>query len=270
MPEPIDPEALLHAHQLARLRGSKIVSVIVGPMGMSRATFVRWLRKCQPSLHVAVPQNPSHEAANSTLASFANRAALLLVPAEEELGEAVGTAKAIAEETPVLPVSVVTGYKTVERTLLHANTPGAVRDTIFGGLVPIVEEIAGKLGALAPYPRVSPPYRSHHEHVLHMLVLHDASIKAMFEPNRLVQGASLTRYEVDLWCKELKLALEIDGKQHTFSMSQISRDKKRDADLAHAGIKTVRVLASAVMSDPTMTLRMVRQEIDSRTKEFPL
>jgi hypothetical protein len=51
-------------------------------------------------------------------------------------------------------------------------------------------------------------------------------------------------------------------------MGQKRLDQARDADLAAAGIKTQRILASAVMSDPSKALMLVRQTVDSRTMEI--
>jgi very-short-patch-repair endonuclease len=104
--------------------------------------------------------------------------------------------------------------------------------------------------------------------LLHTLITHDPTINVSFEVNRQVAGASWKKYEVDLFCAKLKFAVEVDGTQHLGSPKQKARDCARDADLAKVGITTRRVLASAIMSDPTSALRLVRDEIASRTSEI--
>ncbi|MBJ7532672.1 DUF559 domain-containing protein [Rhodomicrobium vannielii ATCC 17100] len=266
---PIDPEALLAAHQKSRDLGVKMVSVIVGPLGESRATFSRWLHRSLPAMKIFVPAEPSQSTLPRVI-SLSPALVPLFVPKDEQLAEAAGAAMVLARAEPARPVGLVTGFEAAEKVLRDDRADGDVRQAIFGGLVPLYDNIAGRIKQLDPSPRAPAPYRSHHEQLLHMLLMHDVSIKVSFDVNSLVGGASFKRYEVDLWCKDLRLAVEIDGMQHVLSPKQKARDKVRDTDLAAAGVKTARILASAVMSDPTLALKMIKQEIAMRTKEINL
>ncbi len=55
-------------------------------------------------------------------------------------------------------------------------------------------------------------------------------------------------YVLDFYCPEAKLAIEVDGVQHTFEREP-ARDETRDAWLSAKGIETLRVPAVNVMQD---------------------
>jgi len=192
----------------------------------------------------------------------------MIIPAKEQLATAAAAAFNIADRDRAQPIALVTDFVSFETLMKDTNVSEAVRHMAFGGLVPLQETAIRKMNALDPSPKPPTPYRSHHEYLLHMLMMHDPTISATFQANKRVPGASWKTYEIDLWCDELKFAVEADGTQHVGSRKQVARDCARDADLAKAGIKTRRVLASAIMSDPTGTLKLIRDEIASRASEI--
>jgi len=264
----IDPVALLDAHQRVRNAGTRMISVLVGPPSEGRATFGAWIRGSGDSRVVIVPPEPTYDAAKRAI-SFAGRAtALLIIPSKEALATAAATAMNIANEDRAQPVGLVADFHSFEALMRDIGVPEGVRQAVFGGLVPLQNQNTEKLNALDPSPKPPKPYRSHHEYLLHILMIYDSAISASFKANCRVPGASWKKYEVDLWCAELKFAVEVDGAQHVTSPKQKALDNTRDADLAKAGIKTRRVLASAVMSDPTRTMNLIRDEILSRAKEI--
>ena len=65
----------------------------------------------------------------------------------------------------------------------------------------------------------------------------------------------LDDFVLDFFCHEAKLAVEIDGSQHT---EQATYDQWRDERLAAMGIATLRIPAGEVEADPLGVLRAIR------------
>jgi very-short-patch-repair endonuclease len=192
--------------------------------------------------------------------------ALEIVPPKSEFIIALDTAVKISEERPERPIVLISQVAPVEEAVIDKSIDVALQHSLVGGLIPLVPGVAERVERLSGRPDVPAGYRSVHEYVLHALIQHDRSIDVSFVANRPVPGASRKLYEVDLWCEKLKLAIEVDGVQH-FATKQKRLDETRDADLASAGIRTQRILASALMSDPSKALMLVRQTVDSRLRE---
>jgi very-short-patch-repair endonuclease len=264
----IDPFALLDAHQKSRIAGMRMISVLVGAPSQGRAVFAMWTRNFGNSRTVIVAPEPTYDAAKRALDFAHTETALMIIPSKEELASAAAAAVDIANENRIHPIGVVTDLFSFEALMKDTNVREAVRHAAFGGLVPLQNSAMTRIDALDPSPNPPKPYRSHHEYLLHTLMTHDPAISVTFKANSMVAGASWKKYEVDLWCAEIKFAIEVDGSQHVTSQRQKALDHSRDADLAKAGVKTRRVLASAVMSDPTRTLKLVRDEVVSRVKEI--
>jgi very-short-patch-repair endonuclease len=264
----VDPTALLDAHQRARNAGMRIVSVLVGPPSQGRAVFVSWNLNYGNSQSVTVAPEPTYDAAKRALEFAGAQTALLIITSKKELPSAAAAAIDIADENRGRPVALVTDLPSFEDLMKNPKVREATRRATFGGLVPLQSSLIKRIEALDPSPKPPSPYRSHHEYLLHTLIIHDPAINVAFEVNTRIVGASWKKYEVDLWCAQLKFALEVDGAQHVTSPKQKALDQSRDTDLAKVGVKTRRVLASAVMSDPTKTLKLVRDEIASRIKEI--
>ncbi len=52
---------------------------------------------------------------------------------------------------------------------------------------------------------------------------------------------------MDFYCREQKLAIEVDGWSH--NMGELGRDERRDADLARRGVRVIRFAAADVMEN---------------------
>ena len=75
----------------------------------------------------------------------------------------------------------------------------------------------------------------------------------------------IENYIIDFYCKELKLAVEIDGMSHDNAESQI-KDEERQHRLESYGIKFVRLDDREVMYDIENSLRTIKEAInDLRT-----
>jgi len=265
MSAPIEPAAFLDAHQRARAGGFRIVSVIAGPPGLGRALWGRWMSAAARE-HIVAPE-ASASAAQALLRGHAAEAALQLVPESAEFLRAVETALSLAEAQPERPLAVISDFAPIEAAITDETGDPAIQRAIVGGLVPLLDQIAARVEQIGPKEPLPAGYRSRHEYVLHTLIQHNRKIRVSFDANRKIHGASRRLYEVDLWCEPLRLVIEVDGAQH-FATKHRQRDEQRDADLAQAGIRTQRILASAVMADPTKAVKLVAQTVEERRKEL--
>ncbi|WP_338116906.1 endonuclease domain-containing protein [Vibrio maerlii] len=74
---------------------------------------------------------------------------------------------------------------------------------------------------------------------------------------------SIKRYIVDFFCKEIKLAIEIDGNSH-FKEDSKSSDAVRDDYLNGLGIRVLRFTNSDIMQNLEVVLSSIRSAINSR------
>src|SRR5258707_12757403 len=172
----IDPIALLDAHQKARNVGMRMVSVLVGPPSQGRAAFVSWIRRSEDSRAVIVAPEPTYDAAKRALDFARTETALLIIPSKEDLAGAAAAAVSIADENRAQPVALVTDFFSFEALMKDINVREAVRHAAFGGLVPLQDSAMKKINALDPSPKPPSPYRSHHEYLLHTLMINDSAI----------------------------------------------------------------------------------------------
>lgn len=268
----IDPIAILAAHQEARERGTRLVSAICGAPGVGRGLWGRWLTgddEHRVSSRWVTAVGPTLADAHRALAfSEANQGApLMFAPAAHDFPQALAGAVALAGECPQRPVAIVVEPAAV-MDLLQANgadeDQAPLRMALIGGLVVLDQHVETVLNRSVLRGNERPLYRSTQEQVLHKLLEHDRAIEVEFVTNHRVRGATGKAYEVDLWCKERRFALEVDGGQHVSNAAQKQKDAARDSDLAQTGVETLRVHASEVMSDPTSVLRYVRGRLKAR------
>ena len=64
----------------------------------------------------------------------------------------------------------------------------------------------------------------------------------------------LPPYTLDFYCHDACLCVEVDGGQHA---DDVTRDTRRDAALAAAGVRTLRVWADAVLREPEAVLQAI-------------
>lgn len=263
----IEPNDYLNAHQRAREGGFRVVSLLAGPPGRGRAVFHEWLGKTEAAPDVVTLAGPDSETARRALDYASAGSAFEIVPSQAQFKDAMETALSLVKEQAKRPIAVISAVTPIELTVTAQSVDIALQLAVFGGLVPLEAGVTEQVERFTPKPKIPEGYRSIHEYILHTLIQHDRSINACFLANHRIAGRSRKHYEIDLWCETLRLAIEVDGIQH-FATRQKQRDHARDADLAAAGIKTQRILASAVMSDPSKVLKLVRQTVDSRTTEI--
>ena len=271
----VDPLALLSAHQDARDQGVRIPSIIWGFRGVGRALWGQWLGHYsgagQPWLSCAVAPSSEQTTVDHALRFIAPspNAPLLFVPESSRFAETLATAYTLAQHTPQRPLAIVTDPPAVMDVLEHhpedSDTHGALRLVLVGGLIVLDQHVESVLNRSVLRQDERPLYRSDHEQILHKLLHHDAQINADFKTNQRVKGASGKAYEVDLWCAELKLAIEVDGSQHVSQSKQRTKDGNRDEDLAAVGIKTLRIHATEIISDPSRVITFIRTQIETMT-----
>ncbi len=93
--------------------------------------------------------------------------------------------------------------------------------------------------------------------------------------NRRCEGKKFRReypippYTVDFCCVELKLIVEVDGKDHLTLLGE-SRDQRRDKFLKKNGYRVVRIPGYQVVKNPAKVMALIRtvvQELDVSDRE---
>ncbi len=91
--------------------------------------------------------------------------------------------------------------------------------------------------------------RSKQERFLHELLQHRPTTRGLFALNaRLSVEGGGRPLEVDLLCRELRLAVELDGPHHFRDDDRFRRDRRKDVALQRAGYWVVRFLADDVVA----------------------
>ncbi len=74
-------------------------------------------------------------------------------------------------------------------------------------------------------------------------------------------------YVLDFYCPEVRLAIEVDGAQHTLDQA-LQHDRKRDAWLQSKNIETLRIPASFIMIDADAEadglIKLIRDRLKSK------
>lgn len=261
---------LLDAHHYERTRehaaGATIVSVVTGQRSIARQAFGSWSRhRC---LAHTVASHLDAPTLGRQLAAYDSQCAVLFLPSREELVQAFGAALHLSELQPQRAVAIVVPVPDLEDLLSrNDDMEGQLRRALLGGLVFATPEAA----RAAPAVRQAQDtlYRSDHESVLHGLMRNHPQIGDLFAVNKRVRPSESVKrsFEIDFWAASLRLALEVDGRQHA-TAKQRARDNERDQAMDAAGIKTLRVHASRVILDPTATVNQVVAVIADRRKEL--
>jgi very-short-patch-repair endonuclease len=80
---------------------------------------------------------------------------------------------------------------------------------------------------------------------------------------RFLRQYSVGPYIIDFYCPKLRLAIELDGGQHSEKNHQ-EYDKKREHFLADNDIKVLRFWNNEVLADMESVLEMIHFEIKNR------
>ncbi len=78
---------------------------------------------------------------------------------------------------------------------------------------------------------------------------------------RFSRQIPIYKYIVDFYCKELNLAIEIDGSIH-FADGQQERDKTRERGLTSLGINLIRFSDLDVKNNLSRVLEVIKSEIE--------
>lgn len=182
-------------------------------------------------------------------------AALLFRPEPGAEAEALRASRRCAEELTESPVAV---------SLSPRATVDLLADRAWTSF--ICQGLVGCTAAAPPAPTLGHErYRSPYEELAHLLLCRHPDVKDTFDCNVRIRGASGAAYEVDLFCRTKKLAIEIDGLQHLHDPRQKFRDQKRDADLAEEEIQTLRIHAHQVTKDPSAFITAALEALGVRT-----
>ncbi|MEL6189016.1 MAG: DUF559 domain-containing protein [Myxococcota bacterium] len=263
MSESADFTAVLQAHQLRRQRGDRLVTTLAGDYPSIRALWGQWCRATERRQLIAAA--PTLDAARSGLefarqrAGGAPRVALLFLRDAEDTAVPVQAADRFSRQYPRIPTALALTSEELRAVLSSEHAAWAT--TVTEALLTL------NIRTEAP-EEPTDKYRSIYEEMLHRLLVAHPDINAKFEVNVRVRGASLHPYEIDLFCRRWRLAVEVDGSQHMTNPKQKARDKERDNDLGAAGVETLRIVAERTLSHPTECLGAVQHMLSMRQKEM--
>jgi len=91
--------------------------------------------------------------------------------------------------------------------------------------------------------------------------------KKRFGGYKFLRQRPIDRFIVDFYCKELLLAIEIDGKSHEFE-EVIKKDRVKTERLTQLGIKVVRYSDWEVLNDLGLVQQFLWDEIGRRKIEL--
>jgi very-short-patch-repair endonuclease len=90
----------------------------------------------------------------------------------------------------------------------------------------------------------------------------------LFELNVRLRPEDKGSWEVDLLCRSLRIAVEIDGYFHFQDPERFRRDRRKDLDLQRAGYWVYRLLATDVLSRLEHILHTLDTLIEARKREL--
>jgi Protein of unknown function (DUF559) len=111
--------------------------------------------------------------------------------------------------------------------------------------------------------------RSRPERLLFEFLQYHRSTRGLFAQNESLEVENGERsWQVDLLCRELRLAVEIDGYYHFRDEAAFRRDRRKDVDLQRAGYLVYRVLADDVLRRHEEILANLDNLIAARRQEL--
>jgi very-short-patch-repair endonuclease len=262
--------SLLDAHHHERTRpnasGAVILSVVIGQRRLARQAFAAWATASGLGHTVAACHTSA--ARRRALAAWGTDTALLFVPPRGATAAAATAALELAHLEPQRAIGVALTVTDIEALLTpEREFAPELRRALLGGLVFATPQAQRAMPSTIRRERDA-LYRSDHENALHVLMCQRADIGDVFAVNRRVRVApGAPAFEIDFWASSLRLAVEVDGRQHA-TPAQRRRDDRRDGTLTAAGVRTLRIHAAKVISDPTATLNQIAALIADRRKEL--
>jgi Uncharacterized protein conserved in bacteria len=79
----------------------------------------------------------------------------------------------------------------------------------------------------------------------------------------------IDRYIVDFYCAELRLAIELDGRQHAAEW-MIDHQSKRTGELRSRGIEVIRIANEILIRDPESVSEFIEATVERRAAELSI
>ncbi|WP_037583204.1 endonuclease domain-containing protein [Stigmatella aurantiaca] len=154
-------------------------------------------------------------------------------------------------------------------TASEAIGPALARFQQEGTPAPLVAHYVEAARALtAAGPEAGDRSRSKAEQFLYELLQHRPATRGCFTLNGLVEpGTGGRSLEIDLLCRELRVAVEIDGYFHFRGAEDFRRDRRKDLALQRLGYWVVRFLAEDVVARLEDILETIDTLMEARRRE---
>ncbi|MBN8469062.1 DUF559 domain-containing protein [Corallococcus exiguus] len=220
-----------------------------------------------PVVRMAVGEAPSHRGLQvaGVLSSAVPALAVACVVSSEALGAFLAGGetrlKALVRdgvlEVPAEPSETASAVTTL-RTLERAGAPEKQRVSAAEVALAVLTG-AGEAGADRA--------RSKAEAYLRDRLEEHRSTAGRFELNARLHPEDKRSWEVDLLCRSLRIAVEIDGYHHFQDPERFRRDRRKDLDLQREGYWVYRLLATDVLSQLEHILHTLDTLIEARGRE---
>ncbi len=199
---------------------------------------------------------------------------IVLVPNElHTLTDAVGAVLRFSEKAPRLSVALAVP-STALRRWLDTGTESRAKAMIREGVLDlrpshaVDSPVHGRDESRSIAYSETAFLRSIAERCVYEELERNPDTRSLFEPNgELDCEFGSGPAEIDLLCRKLRVAVEIDGYHHFRDAEAYRRDRRKDLLLQKQGYLVVRVLAADVPDNMDFVLARVREALEWRKKE---
>jgi len=271
------PGALFAAHDRLRNSGFSVVSVICARTPLdARVWLGAWAAERSRAI-VTAPDTTLDAAFGAYVArvpTFSNLGddvtdlalPLLLLPGGD-LKETLPIAVALAKREYRLPVALTCDLAGIVEHLLNATVPLPLVSIALQGLVPVAQTEQQVLKTVAEGRQLTPFLRGACEGLVFYMLEARAETRGRFLPNQRVSGAQGHSYEVDIFCADAKLIIEIDGPEHNHLKRQ-AMDERKSRDLEAGGHLMRRFGNDQVINDPVGVWQLIAEQLTRITSEL--
>jgi very-short-patch-repair endonuclease len=271
------PEHLLAAHDRLRISGFPIVSIVNAHAPLdARVWLCRWARARGRLIVIAPDTTPQ-----TALAAYQARmpggriptphhsasvnTPVLLVPGD--LQPALALSASLTTAHPALPVALASGIANVVEGLLAPEMPQELVIAALQGLIPVEDTSRQVLKKVAEARQVEPFLRGACEGLLYYMLEARRETRGRFATNvRITNTAGNRSHEVDLFCVDSRLVIELDGPEHNSQQRKVT-DSRKQKDLENKGYQVRRFSNEQVIENPVGVWQLIAAHLDVRATQ---
>lgn len=263
------PGALLATHDRLRKSGFSIVSVICARTSLDAKVWLgSWAAERNRAV-VAVPETTLDAVFRAYVARVPTYPSLrddvdvvlpLLMLPGTDLKTTLPVAATLAEREHRLPIVLTCDLPGIVEHLLNTTIPLSLVSVALQGLVPVAQAEQQVLKTVAEGRQLTPFLRGACEGLVFYMLEARPETRGRFLPNQRVNGTKGKPYEVDIFCAEAKLIIEIDGPEHK-QIKRQSMDERKSRDLEAEGHVVRRFGNEQVINDPVGVWKLITEQL---------